>query len=93
LPREPCSLTRVLDFAVHRPDLPLYDDAGKVGLGLWNVPVAALALEAAILFGGIFLYLRHRRRTPESPAASFLGFGDLLLAVQSYVFFLFSALI
>ena len=28
----------LLDFFVHRPDLPLYDDAVKVGLGLWNLP-------------------------------------------------------
>jgi hypothetical protein len=26
----------VLDWLVHRPDLPLYDDAMKVGLGIWN---------------------------------------------------------
>src|SRR6266566_2637901 len=26
----------VLDFLVHRPDLPLYDNTAKVGLGLWN---------------------------------------------------------
>ena len=26
----------VLDWLVHRPDLPLYDDTFKVGLGLWN---------------------------------------------------------
>src|SRR5207249_566954 len=32
----------VLDLVVHRPDLPLYDDTLKVGLGLWNHrPVAA----------------------------------------------------
>jgi len=28
----------VLDFIVHRPDLPLCDDSAKVGLGLWNAP-------------------------------------------------------
>jgi hypothetical protein len=27
----------VLDFIVHRQDLPLYDNSAKVGLGLWNV--------------------------------------------------------
>src|SRR5216110_1016954 len=26
----------ILDFVVHRPDLPLYDNSAKVGLGLWN---------------------------------------------------------
>src|SRR5678816_609145 len=31
----------ILDFIVHRPDLPLYDDTLKVGLGVWNYPVVA----------------------------------------------------
>ena len=35
----------VLDFLVHRRDLPLYDDAAKVGLGIWNYPIIALSLE------------------------------------------------
>jgi hypothetical protein len=48
----------VLDLLVHRPDLPLYDDAMKVGLGLWNYPPIELALECLLLIGGIFLYWR-----------------------------------
>ena len=51
----------VLDLLVHRPDLPLYDDTMKVGLGLWNHPALALALEAVLLFGGMILYLRTTR--------------------------------
>src|SRR6059036_2236028 len=43
----------ILDFVVHRPDLPLYDDTAKVGLGLWNFPVIAFGLEVALLFGGL----------------------------------------
>ncbi len=73
----------VSDFIVHRPDLPLYDNSDKVGLGLWNHPVAAFALEAVLLFGGMWLYVRIRatRRT------AFVVFGLLMLAVQAYVFF------
>src|SRR6059036_2195206 len=48
----------VLDFLVHRLDLPLYDDSAKVGLGLWNLPVLAFALEIMLLFGGMWLYFR-----------------------------------
>src|SRR5882762_7644751 len=48
----------IFDLIVHRPDLPLYDDRFKVGLGLWNFPVAASALEIAFLFGGMYLYWR-----------------------------------
>jgi len=43
----------VLDLVVHRPDLPLYHNARKVGLRLWNYPLIAFALEAALLVGGI----------------------------------------
>ena len=73
----------VLDFLVHGPDLPLYDNTAKVGLGLWNLPALALGLEAASLFGGMWLYLKLGpvRRT------AFLVFGVIMLAIQVYVFF------
>src|SRR5436190_17159685 len=48
----------ILDLVVHRPDLPLYDDARKVGLALWNYPLTALALETALYFGALWFYLR-----------------------------------
>ena len=60
----------VLDFLVHRPDLPLYDNTAKVGLGLWNLPAVAFGLEAVLLFGAMGLYLRHTgvaRRCSCSP--------------------------
>jgi len=73
----------VLDFIVHRPDLPLYDNTAKVGLGLWNAPVLAFGLEGALLFGGIWLLLRGR------PVRSYgtLVFGVVMLGIQAYVFF------
>jgi hypothetical protein len=39
----------LLDFLVHRPDLPLLWDAPKVGLSLWNHPVAEQAIEMGLL--------------------------------------------
>ena len=39
----------LLDLLVHRPDLPLWDDAHKVGLALWNHPLGAAALELGLL--------------------------------------------
>ena len=77
----------VLDLVVHRPDLPLYDDTYKVGFGVWNYPALALTLEASLLFGGIFLYLR------SSIPVSLIGkfgvpiFGVMLLLLQAMVFF------
>ena len=77
----------VLDFLVHRPDLALYDNRAKVGLGLWNHPVIALSLEALFLFGGLVLYLR---RTKPLTAIGRVGppiFGVLMLGIQVYVAF------
>jgi hypothetical protein len=73
----------VLDFVVHRPDLPLYDDAAKVGLGVWDRPALAFGLEAALLLGGLWLCLRHR---PVRPVAQ-VAFGLVMLAIQAFVFF------
>jgi len=73
----------ILDFVVHRPDLPLYDNSAKVGLGLWNVPALAFGLEAALLFGGVWLCLRGRL----ARSLGTLAFGVLMLAIQAYVFF------
>jgi hypothetical protein len=73
----------VLDFIVHRPDLPLYDNSAKVGLGLWNAPALAFGLEVALLLGGMWLCFRGRLgRFPGT-----LGFGVLMCGVQAYVFF------
>ena len=44
----------LLDFLVHRPDLPLLFAGGpKVGLGLWNAPLVELLLELG-LFAACF---------------------------------------
>ena len=72
----------VLDFLVHRPDLPLYDNTAKVGLGLWNLPAVALGLEALLLFGAMWLYVRHTARR-----TAMLVFGVIMLGIQAYVFF------
>lgn len=44
-----------LDFLTHGPDLPLWGDQDKVGLGLWNYPTLSLVVEAAVLLGGLWL--------------------------------------
>jgi hypothetical protein len=48
----------VLDLIVHRPDLALYDNVYKMGLGVWNNRVPAFILEMAVLFGGSWTYAR-----------------------------------
>jgi hypothetical protein len=46
----------VLDWVTHRPDLPLYPGGPKVGLGLWNHPIATIAVESAMFAVGILIY-------------------------------------
>jgi membrane-bound metal-dependent hydrolase YbcI (DUF457 family) len=47
----------LLDWIVHRPDLPLYPgEAARHGLGLWNSLPVTLAIEAAIFAAGIYIY-------------------------------------
>ncbi len=66
-----------LDLIVHTPDLPLWGDAStKLGFGLWNNAVATYGLEAALLVGGLWLYLR------SSTASSSIGkYGMCVFAV------------
>ena len=73
----------ILDFVVHRPDLPLYDNTAKVGLGLWNHPTLAFCLEALLLFGGMVAFLRAR----PTHGIAIATFGVVMLGVQAYVFF------
>ena len=46
----------ILDFLSHRPDLPVYGDTMKVGLGLWNHPTWAVIIEVGIFLAGAIWY-------------------------------------
>jgi len=49
----------VIDLVVHTPDLPVWSDASmKLGFGLWSNAVVAYVLEAALLVGALWLYLK-----------------------------------
>jgi hypothetical protein len=57
----------VLDLIVHRPDLPIFpDNSDKVGLGLWDYPLAAIVIEAVIFLIGLILYLQSTRAKNKS---------------------------
>jgi hypothetical protein len=73
----------ILDAVVHRPDLPLYDNTAKVGLGLWNQPMVAFGLESLLLLGGVILYVQTRS---ERRAATWI-FAAAMLAVHTIAFF------
>lgn len=52
----------LLDFFVHVPDLPIYPGGqARVGLGLWNFPVATVVVEGTIFVVGVILYTRGTR--------------------------------
>lgn len=46
----------VLDFATHRPDMPIYPGSAKYGLGLWNSRLATVAVELPMFAAGLWLY-------------------------------------
>jgi hypothetical protein len=48
----------LLDYVVHRPDLPLYAGGSRfLGLALWNRPKLTIAIELVMFAAGIFIYL------------------------------------
>ena len=51
----------LLDFLVHRPDMPVLPRGPYLGLGLWNSAAATVLLEIAFYGAGIALYLSARR--------------------------------
>jgi hypothetical protein len=58
-----------LDFVVHVPDLPVWgQESTKLGLGLWNNPMATLLLELVTLAAGVAIYAGFRsHRHPVRP--------------------------
>jgi hypothetical protein len=49
----------ILDFIVHEPELSLWGGDFKVGLGLWDYPLAAYAVESLLFAAGVFIYFRN----------------------------------
>jgi hypothetical protein len=66
----------LLDFIVHRPDLPLYPGSHRFGLGLWNSRAATLLVEGVLLFWGLALY---RRATRPRDAIGTYSFRTLII--------------
>jgi len=46
----------LLDFATHRPDMPIYPGGPKVGLGLWNSVPGTISIESAMFAVGVAIY-------------------------------------
>jgi hypothetical protein len=70
----------VLDFASHRPDLPLVPGAGpRLGLGLWNSIPATLAVEGTLFIAGLAVYLATTRATNRKGSIGLWAFVAFLL--------------
>ena len=86
----------VLDLIVHRGDLPILPgnagDLPLLGFGLWKVPAASIAVEAALLLAGVFLYWRAAgsagssrggRGNPSIAAGALLASGVIVLIIDA----------
>lgn len=73
----------VLDLVSHRPDLPLWPEGPKAGLGLWGSVPATLLVEGAIFLGGVWIYLRATR--PRSAAGRWVLAALVLVLAASYL--------
>jgi hypothetical protein len=77
----------VLDLVMHTPDLPLYDNASKVGFGLWRHVAWSFSLELVVLGLGAWLYLRVTIFASAVGRYLFWGFVALVAALQVYANF------
>lgn len=74
------------DLLVHRPDLPLGLFGPKVGLGLWNLPVAEMIVEIGLLGLMVAIWVARRKqvRLKARPAIGWFG-AMLVLALINAV--------
>ncbi len=71
-----------LDLIVHRPDLALWGEDAKMGFALWNWPLAAFALEVALVVGSIAWMIRSRTLHVGQLRKRILILGGLLVVLQ-----------
>ncbi|MBI1895009.1 MAG: hypothetical protein HYS04_00530 [Acidobacteria bacterium] len=76
-----------LDLLVHRPDLALYDNAAKVGLGLWDYPLVTLVIESALVLGGLGLCIANTRALKGSARYAMPLFICAALGLQAAMAF------
>ena len=72
----------ILDAIVHRPDLGLLGDARKIGLSLYDHPLASVLLEAAILVAGAAIYARETRPRSGRRDTRLIAFIAILIVVN-----------
>jgi hypothetical protein len=69
----------VLDYVTHRPDMPIYPQGPRFGLGLWNSVPATLIVELAMLAAGAWIYARATRPRTTRGRWSYVVFVAFLV--------------
>jgi hypothetical protein len=72
-----------LDFATHRPDMPLWPGGLRIGLGLWRSVPATLVVEGAMFVIGSAIYLRSTRARDRTGRLATWGYLLFLGAVYA----------
>ena len=71
----------VLDFATHRPDMPVWPGGGPMlGLGLWRSVPGTLIVEIAMYAAGVALYATATRAKDRTGTWAFVGLVAFLFA-------------
>ncbi len=71
-----------LDLLVHRPDLTIAGGESRLGLGLWNMPLAAYALEVVLVALSVAMAMQSCVKS-EASRRAWLGLGAGLVAMQT----------
>ena len=72
----------LLDVITHRPDMPItLTGSRRLGLGLWNYPGTALAIESVMFIAGTTIYMSATRARDRIGRAGLYGLIVVLVAV------------
>jgi len=71
----------LVDFVVHRPDLPLVPGGREYGLGLWNRPTWTMVVEFGLLAAGAALYAGSTRARDRTGSLALLGLVGFLVVI------------
>jgi hypothetical protein len=69
----------LLDFASHRPDMPIVPGGEKYGLGLWYSVPATILVESAMLIVSVWIYTRATRPRDNAGRWGLVALVSLLL--------------
>jgi len=78
----------VLDWVVHRPDMPLWPGGPLVGLGMWNSERGTVAVEGIMFAAGAAMYFQATKARDR--VGTYAVWTLLALLAVSYVASLFS---